>query len=205
MTTQSRFFKGFCLLWVFICYIWVVKLKGTSFMTNTQMTLGEYSNKYKVSVSTLRRRIKKQNIEFKFDHGKYFIIDKPLHEHALPPRKVTQKDLAPPQTFNLSQELSDISNIKSQESVKSSEEKSSELIKTSEKLSEASFAETANRLLEELKKAYMLILSEKEEQVLYLKEEISDLKTLVRVLESENKDLKVNQTPQITHFPEFDV
>ncbi len=48
----------------------------------------------------------------------------------------------------------------------------------------------ANRLLTELKKAYTQILQEKEEQVLHLKEEVSDLKTLVRVLESENERLK---------------
>jgi hypothetical protein len=47
----------------------------------------------------------------------------------------------------------------------------------------------ANRLLTELKKAYTLILSEKEEQILDLKGEVSDLKTLVRVLESENERL----------------
>ncbi len=34
-----------------------------------------YSNKYDVSVSTLRRRIKRQHIEYKLQQGKYFIID----------------------------------------------------------------------------------------------------------------------------------
>ena len=48
----------------------------------------------------------------------------------------------------------------------------------------------ANKLLNELKKAYSLILQEKEEQILHLKEEVSDLKTLVRVLESENDRLR---------------
>jgi len=46
---------------------------------------------------------------------------------------------------------------------------------------------SANRLLDELKKAYTQILQEKDEQVRSLKEEISDLRTLVRVLESENE------------------
>jgi hypothetical protein len=48
----------------------------------------------------------------------------------------------------------------------------------------------ANKLLNELKKAYTQILQEKEEQILHFKEEVSDLKTLVRVLESENDRLK---------------
>ncbi len=47
----------------------------------------------------------------------------------------------------------------------------------------------ADRLLTELKKAYSQILHEKEEQILHLKEEVLDLKTLARVLESENDRL----------------
>jgi len=47
----------------------------------------------------------------------------------------------------------------------------------------------ADRLLTELKKAYSQILHEKEEQILHLKEEMADLKTLARVLESENERL----------------
>ncbi len=45
------------------------------------------------------------------------------------------------------------------------------------------------RILDEIKKAYTLILQEKDEQVRQLREEISDLKTLVRVLEGENERL----------------
>lgn len=48
----------------------------------------------------------------------------------------------------------------------------------------------ANKLLNELKKAYTQILQEKEEQIFQLKDEVSDLKTLVRVLESENDRLR---------------
>ena len=48
---------------------------------------------------------------------------------------------------------------------------------------------TTSRLLNELKQAYTLILHEKEEQIVFLKEEVADLKTLVRVLESENARL----------------
>lgn len=48
----------------------------------------------------------------------------------------------------------------------------------------------ANKLLNELKTAYTQILHEKDEQIVQLKDEVSDLKTLVRVLESENERLK---------------
>lgn len=49
-------------------------------------------------------------------------------------------------------------------------------------------------LLNEIKKAYSLILQEKEEQILQLKEEVADLKTLVRVLEDENSRIKKDST-----------
>ena len=37
------------------------------------LTLQEYSVKYKVSISTLRRRIKAQDLEYKFKNGRYLI------------------------------------------------------------------------------------------------------------------------------------
>lgn len=48
----------------------------------------------------------------------------------------------------------------------------------------------ANKLLNELKKAYGQILQAKENEILHLKQEVADLNTLVRVLESENERLK---------------
>jgi hypothetical protein len=45
---------------------------------------------------------------------------------------------------------------------------------------------SATKVLADLKRAYASVLHEKEEQIIQLKEEVSDLKTLVRALESEN-------------------
>jgi len=45
-------------------------------------------------------------------------------------------------------------------------------------------------LLEELKRAYLDSLQSKEDQILYLKQQVSDLKTLVMFLEKENSRLK---------------
>jgi len=54
--------------------------------------------------------------------------------------------------------------------------------------------QTAKALLDELKKAYMQSLQSKEEQIIQLKQQISDLKTLVMYLERENSKLnpKIN-------------
>lgn len=45
---------------------------------------------------------------------------------------------------------------------------------------------TSRSLLDELKKAYMQALQSKEEQIIQLKQQITDLKTLVMYLEREN-------------------
>lgn len=128
------------------------------------LPLTDYSSKYKVSVSTLRRRIKSEDIQYRFDDGKYYIIDEPVEQNSQrghrpslnsePPLLVVENE---PQSMNTRDEA---------------------------------ILETANRLMHELKKAYSQILQEKEEQLLHLKEEVTDLKTLVRVLESENERLK---------------
>ncbi len=133
-------------------------------MMNTWLPLTDYSSKYKVSVSTLRRRIKTEDICYRLDDGKYFIIDEPIDSQAKGHRPSLNSDS---QTFSIGSE----SALKSD-------------------ISKDLAMEVANKLLSELKRAYTQILAEKEEQMLLLKEEVSDLKTLVRVLESENDRLK---------------
>jgi hypothetical protein len=136
------------------------------------LPLTEYSTKYKVSISTLRRKIKSRDIRFRLDQGKYFILDQELQRPSLKDVEVTgpsQKDeraqsIAEPESFS---------------TVLSNHQQAGEPVFTA-----------ANKLLSELKKAYSLILQEKEEQILNLREEVTDLKTLVRVLESENERLK---------------
>lgn len=49
---------------------------------------------------------------------------------------------------------------------------------------------TTKLLLEELKRAYLESLQSKEDQILYLKQQVSDLKTLVMFLEKDNSKLK---------------
>jgi hypothetical protein len=45
------------------------------------LPLTEYSTKYKVSISTLRRRIKADEIKYSFEDGKYLILDESLSAH----------------------------------------------------------------------------------------------------------------------------
>lgn len=131
------------------------------------LPLTDYSTKYKVSVSTLRRRIKTDEIHFRFEDGKYLISDEPMETHTRVHRP-SQQMHAP---------------------VVGSPEVEATMVAAANSSDEPVLT-AANQLLVELKKAYSLILQEKEEQILQLKEEVSDLKTLVRVLESENSRLK---------------
>ena len=130
------------------------------------LPLTDYSTKYKVSVSTLRRRIKTDEIRFRFEDGKYLISDEPMETHARVHRPSPQMH-AP------------ASGSPEVETTAAAVNSGDEPVLTA-----------ANHLLAELKRAYTLILQEKEEQILQLKEEVADLKTLVRVLESENSRLK---------------
>lgn len=130
------------------------------------LSLTEYSNKHKVSISTLRRKIKSTEIEFRLDEGRYMILDSD-DQNAI--------EAAPsPMTSSSEQHRPSL--------------KSDALHETKE--SGESVITAANRLLADLKKAYTQVLQDKEEQISDLREEISDLKTLIKVLESENDRLR---------------
>lgn len=147
--------------------------------TESWLVLMDYSTKYKVSVSTLRRRIKAEDIKFRFEDGKYYIIDEPMSTHPRVHRPSLESEFAVVGTHQETIMASGTGFSKPDISDKIAMAKNDEPILTA-----------ANKLLTELKKAYTQILQEKEEQMLMLKDEVADLKTLVRVLESENERLK---------------
>src|ERR1700679_2866154 len=49
------------------------------------LPLLNYSTKYNISLSTLRRRIKAKTIEFRLDQGKYLILDEGAQMPLTPP------------------------------------------------------------------------------------------------------------------------
>lgn len=130
------------------------------------LRLTDYANKYNISVSTLRRRIKNGSLPFRFDDGKYLI-----------------RDAQPKLVENAAEPFVEQPEALEQEEMKDIEEP---------------ILSSANQLLSELKRAYMNILHEKEEQIIQLKEEVSDLKTLVRVLEEDNERLRRIHTHQMS-------
>lgn len=141
----------------------------------TWLPIAEYAGKYRVSISTLRRRIKAGDIEYSFKEGKYLLKDAPLtkSQPVLIPTPIgASATVAPPHRANGGGAASQV------------------IAQLSEGEDNSPILATANRLLNELKKAYSLILQEKEEQMLQLKDEVADLRTLVRVLEAENERLR---------------
>jgi hypothetical protein len=142
-------------------------------MQENWISLIEYSNKYKVSISTLRRKIKGEDAEYLFEEGKYYLrdIDPKLSLKKERDRKQTNAVAA--KATEKEAPVAPITAV----NLKGLYDKKFES-------TEAVFT-TANRLLDELKKAYAFILQEKEDQILQLKGEVGDLKTLVRVLEDE--------------------
>jgi len=152
------------------------------------LPIADYSNKYQVSVSTLRRRIKNGKAEVQFNEGKYFLKDLPLSNHSYTPlyEMNNQDTLVPPHKSNINTPHASQGSNGLSVSVSGSERMD---------LGDAPFISTANNLLNEIKKAYMLVLQEKEEQILILKEEVSNLNMLVNVLEDENNRLKSKPQP----------
>lgn len=131
------------------------------------LPLNDYSNKYRVSISTLRRRIKADDIPFQLNDGKYFIIDEPMSTHQKHrPSLNSEVDLVGAHRLESGSTFSNVKEPK---------------IEKNEPILTA-----ANKLLKELKTAYTQVLQEKEEQILKLREEITDLKTLVKLLEKQN-------------------
>jgi hypothetical protein len=201
--------------------------------TEQWLLLTDYASKYRVSVSTLRRRIKNDQIPFRFESGKYFIIDvAPTHPEIaamarptpmFPDLRTFAVEAAPLKTAvkQVSKQAGNASLREEPLPAVDSEtfgtydiiddvlpetwpsdqatEATAPPMKTS--IPQADLDEplisTATKLLNELKRAYSSILHEKEEQIIFLKEEVSDLKTLVRVLEDDNERLKrVNSRAQ---------
>lgn len=161
-------------------------------MIGSWLPLTEYSSKYRVSMSTLRRRIKAEDIQFRFSDGKYFILDEPLvtsqHRPSLG-HLAAREEKRPSQSELFSSAARETRRLDFIEDKKILSAPTSSPPKKVEPKEEPILT-AANRLLTELKRAYSQILSEKEEQILNLREEVSDLKTLIKVLESENARLK---------------
>ena len=166
------------------------------------LALTDYASKYRVSVSTLRRRIKGGQLQHRFEDGKYLLIDEapsfidqmPVHHHILndlAAQRPTAVEVIP---LKLKSELK----MGEMDFIGSAPQPATlaAVKAASPSSADEPILSSATRLVNELKRAYMSILHEKEVQLIQLKEEVSDLKTLVRVLEDDNDRMRSERTPR---------
>jgi hypothetical protein len=213
--------------------------------TESWIPLTDYSSKHRVSVSTLRRRIKAEDIKYRFQDGKYYLLDTPMGAHPREHRPSLKSDassmgtqmevslaasakpsagqiasqtvspIASPTAISIaetpkkmppsfaSQQVNSIPSTTDFRPPDFKKEMTEAFITKGHAVFNAHLQNApdepiltaANKLLNELKKAYTLVLQEKEEQLLQLKQEVTDLKTLVRVLENENARLQPHRRP----------
>lgn len=173
---------------------------GVTMNSDQWLLLTDYASKYRISVSTLRRRIKTGTINFRMEAGKYFIMDAPprgLSNSPAADANLTFPGIRPFATQAAPLDDSVHSHVEPTYDSRESEPVAETHAATPDLASDEPIISTATRLLNELKRAYMNILQEKEEQIIQLKEEVSDLKTLVRVLEEDNDRMRRHFTEVI--------
>jgi len=179
-----------------------------------QLSLTEYSAKYKVSISTLRRRIKKDEVEHVQESGKYMLPDVPYDE-------LLQKDTAPHNGQSSFVEVSGKNDTAAAPPQKLQHDNGNDegaylkplgldlsFLGQPKNEYASSATKTDNMVspdLIELKKAYTKVLSEKEAQILQLKQHIVDLQTLNKALENEADRLNSEISgPMKTSFSKYD-
>lgn len=128
------------------------------------LSLTDYSAKHKVSISTLRRRIKSEDIDYKIEGSKYLLLDNLNTASDSIHNKVSKKNSVQP-THRPSQRNDWVAGSEFKEKKNDS------------------VLNAANEIVNELKNAYSSILQEKEEQIIKLKTHIAELETLISVLE----------------------
>jgi len=197
-------------------------------MNSQWLSLTEYASKYGISVSTLRRRIRKGQISVDFKFGKYFIKDQSPKENILKEIKKTTEvsNLEKKSSYDFlnnekkvnfqaqyekmnmqDQAIANKKNIEPYAQYKTKQDENLILQKnplddiakkdtsqgdTSQKQNEkniSSITSILNKFISSQELFYEQI-KKKEEKIFEQHEEIIDLRTLVNILEKENKDLK---------------
>jgi hypothetical protein len=140
------------------------------------LPLNDYSAKYRISLSTLRRRIRAGDIEYRFELGKYWLAELPPTRYGQVVAEQSVAQVATPVVAAAAVPVTATVAVNPSTPQKPPE----------------NLLDSAQKMVQELKSAYVSVLHEKEEQIMQLKEEMTDLKTLVKVLESETERLRIN-------------
>lgn len=141
------------------------------------LPLNDYSAKYRISLSTLRRRIRAGELEYRFEGGKYWLAEQPPKKYGHVMAEEQQQVVS----------LAQMAAVTPATVAPSGSSMQASSARTTDAL-----LDSAKNMMQELKGAYVSVLHEKEKQITELKEEISDLKTLVKILEADNERLRMN-------------
>ena len=165
------------------------------------LQLSEYSNKYRVSVSTLRRRIKAGDIQYQFEDGKYWLPDRAIEKYArnrptAASASIPQVTIPDPMPEPVMEEV--VLFNEGPEFPVSTETEIPLASDSSSFVTRDEVLEITNNMISELKSAYVLVLQEKEAQIMEAKKEIADLKTLCHTLESENEKIKAEASAPLS-------
>jgi protein required for attachment to host cells len=156
--------------------------------TDSWLPLAEYSMKHQVSISTLRRRIKAEDIQYRFEEGKYLILDDEVNQVNTDEHRPSLRSDAQPRSAVHQKTVS--AQVQSPEHHLANQVAAAQSAAAVAQDAGESVITAANRLLTDLKKAYTQVLQEKETQIQGLKQEVADLNTLIKVLEFENEKLR---------------
>ena len=184
-----------------------------SHLSNPLLSLAEYSNKYHVSISTLRRKIRAGKLYFSFKNGKYFLKDQDLtklkksksfsKEVSQADRKYSvlddlnnvssvNKDEQPSKAFSQKND-SDREKTATQKQKKNESFKSFSKIREDKKDSFSLDLLKQNVLLNKIADSQKELLKQvtlKEVKITEQQNRIMELNTLVTLLEKENTELK---------------
>ncbi|MDE0119437.1 MAG: hypothetical protein OXM55_05460 [Bdellovibrionales bacterium] len=182
-------------------------------MNNQWLSLGEYSGKYRISISTLRRRIRAGQIPFSFKMGKYFLEDRNLVDLKKEKEIVGNKSDLSISPFSLKKEIIlaeegsplEVEQQREPYSQENKNNKKTEVFKSATKkqegrpLSNKSLKDSSfmlppedlflNKVVDAQKELYER-LEKKELKIGEQQNRIAELNTLVALLEKENKELK---------------
>ncbi len=158
--------------------------EGNVLSAKGYLPLNEYSAKYHISLSTLRRRIRAGEIEYRFESGKYWLKELPPTKYGHP---VSFEETTGGIPAEFVASTPTISTVNDKPAIAQTLAATPAPQAPTENL-----LVSAKQMMQEIKSAYVSVLHEKEEQIMHLKEEVADLKTLVKILESEADRLRAN-------------
>lgn len=159
-------------------------------MDSQYLSLVEYSNKYKVSVSTLRRKIRTKQLPYNIKFGKYFLKDQNLEDSKIIKTNQSKKDNYILNQNKITQEEKSVQKQINVKDIPSYKPINSSYSYTSKEVSFLSQQVSFLDQIKEMQKDFFKQIEKKEEKLAEQKDKISELNIFINLLKTENKELK---------------